>query len=216
VVTSSAVTPEWLYVFVDPTNSMAVMNLTITGRYSSSVLAALDDKSFAQAYANGTADFLPFVPNPSVSTGFMSPFVVGTINSYRVEYDAELARRAFFPDAPSRLTGVYAFETFEACQAVSEKYRWPLEQIKRFQVQTALRAVRVNMEIVSLACFAYSRAMMEPRGIEALWRAYWSGSDNYAMDLPSVDATRREVHSVGTIWEWIIDGVLAHEDRVES
>ena len=99
MVTSSAVTLEWLYVFVDPTNSMAVMNLTITGRYSSSVLAALDDKSFAQAYANGTADFLPVVPNPSVSTGFMSPFVVGTINSYRVEYDAELARRAFFPDA---------------------------------------------------------------------------------------------------------------------
>jgi hypothetical protein len=189
------------------------MNLQTTGRYSSTVHAALSDPGFAAEYAEGRADFLPFVPNESASTGFMSPFVVNTINAYRVEYDAELTRRAFFKDSPSRLTGIYAFETMDECRAASAKWHWPIEQVNRFKVDSALRAVRVNMEIVSLARFAYSRAMLEPRRIEHLWRAYWSGADDYSMDLPSVDATQREVVSAGTTWEWIIDGVLVHESR---
>lgn len=208
---ASPTPPESVYVFVDPGNSMAVMNLQITGRYSSTAVAAISDPAFASAYAEGCADFLPFVPNASVSTGFMSPFVVNTINAYRVEYDAELTRRAYFKHAPSRLTGIYAFETMDECRAASAKWGWPIGQVNRFRVESALRAVRVNMEIVSLARFAYSRAMFDPQDIERLWRAYWSGADDYAMDLPSVDAKQREVVSAGTTWEWIIDGVLAHD-----
>jgi hypothetical protein len=75
-------------------------------------------------------------------------------------------------------------------------------------------APRVNMEIVSLARLAYSRAMLDQQSIEHLWRAYWSGDDNYTMELPSVDATQRETVSAGTTWEWIIDGSLLHESRV--
>ena len=213
---SIQVLPDWVYVFVDPGNVMAVMNLQITGQYTSSALAAMEDKRFASAYADGSADFLPFVPNGSASTGFMSPFVVGTINNYRVEYDAELTRRAFFKDAPSRLSGIFAFESIEVCKDVSRRFDWPLEQVQRFRPTTVLRAARVNMEIVSLARFAYSRAMVDSVGIERLWRAYWSGADNYAMNLPSVDARQREDRAVGATWEWIIDGSLVHESRIDE
>jgi hypothetical protein len=208
--------PNWVYVFVDPGNVMAAMNLQITGQYASSALAAMEDKSFASAYADGSADFLPFVPNESASTGFMSPFVVGTINSYRVEYDAELTRRAFFKNAPSRLSGIFAFESIEVCEDVSRRFGWPLEQVQRFRPTTVLRAARVNMEIVSLARFAYSRATFDPAGIERLWRTYWSGADSYAMYLPSVDARQREDRAVGAAWEWIIDGSLVHESRIDE
>jgi hypothetical protein len=206
--------PEWVYVFVDPNNVMAVMNLQITGQYTSSVLAALADPDFASGYAEGRADFLPFVPNASVSTHFLSPFVVGTINNYRVEYDAELARRAYFKDAPSRLTGIFAFESIDVCRAVSEKYGWSLVQVQRFKPINVVRATRVNMEIVSLARHAYARAMLDAQSVEHLWRAYWCGADDYAMDLPSVDAKQREDVSAGVVWEWIIDGALLHESRV--
>jgi hypothetical protein len=152
--------PDWVYVFVDPNNVMAVMNLKITGQYTSSALAAMEDERFASAYVDGSADFLPFVPNESASTGFMSPFVVSTINDYRVEYDAELTRRASFKDAPSRLSGIFAFDSIEACEEVSRRFGWHLEQVQRFRPTTVLRAARVNMEIVSLARFAYGRAML--------------------------------------------------------
>lgn len=205
-----------MYVFVNPGNVMAVMNLQITGQYTSSVLAAMSDADFAATYVEGSADFLPFVPNASVSTGFMSPFVVGTINNYRVEYDAELTRRAFFKNAPSRLTGIYAFDSIETCRAVSEAHRWPLDQVQRFKTENVLRATRVNMEIVSLARYAYERAALDAQTIEHLWRAYWSGDDDYTMDLPTVDAKGREFKSAGTTWEWIIDGSLLHESHVSS
>lgn len=208
--------PEWVYLFVDPSNAMAVMNLQITGQYTSPVLAALADPDFARAYEEGRADFLPFVPNSSISTAFLSPFIVGTINNYRVEYDAELARRAFYKQSPSRLTGIYAFESWTECENVSQQWGWPLEQVQRFKPLNVLRATRVNMEIVSLARFAYARSMLDAQSVEHLWRAYWSGAEDYTMDLPSVDATQREIRSAGTIWEWIIDGALVHESRTET
>jgi hypothetical protein len=210
--------PDWVYVFVNPGNVMAVMNLQITGQYTSSALAAMEDEGFAFAYADGSADFLPFVPNASMSTGFTSPFVMGTVNNYRVEYDAELTRRAFFKDSPSRLTGIFAFESTAVCKKVSQRWapHWPLQQVQRFKPQSVIRATRVNMEIVSLARLAYGRAMLDADGIERLWRAYWSGADDYTMDLPSVDAKQREIVSAGTTWEWIIDGALLHDSRVDE
>jgi hypothetical protein len=192
------------------------MNLQITGQYTSPGLAAMSEPDFATTYTEGRADYLPFVPNASVSSGFMSPFVAGTINNYRVEYDAELARRAYFKDAPSRLTGIYAFESLTVCEDVSQRLGWPLQEVQRFKPLNVIRATRVNMEIVSLARFAYGRAMLDPPTLDHLWRAYWSGADSYAMDLPSVDATQREIRSAGTTWEWIIDGALLHESRVTA
>lgn len=193
---------------------MAVMNLQITGRYSSPALTALQDPEFAAAYADGSADFLPFLPNDSLSTGFMSPFAVGAINAYRVEYDAEITRRAFFKSSPSRLTGIYAFDSPAVCEDVSNRWGWPMEQVQRFKPSHVVKATRVNMEIVSLARFTYGRAMLDRETVEGLWRAYWSGADDHAFDLPSVDATGRETHAAGTTWEWIIDGVLTHESRI--
>jgi hypothetical protein len=162
----------------------------------------------------GRADFLPFVPNTSVSTGFLSPFGVGVINDYRVEYDAELTRRAFFANAPSRLSGIFAFESLDVCGEVGRRYHWPVEQVQRFKPVHVLRAIRVNMEIVSLARYAYGRAMRDADATERIWRGYWSGEADLTFDLPSVDATMREIRSAGLLWEWIIDGVLLHESHV--
>jgi hypothetical protein len=208
--------PDWLYVFVNTANPIAVMNLEITGQYNSPVLAGLEDKKFAAAYEGGSADFLPFVPNPDLSTGFLSPFTTGSINGYRIEYDAELSRRAYFKHAPSRLTGIFAFESMETCEAVSRRYPgWPLSQVQRFKPMQVLCAARVNMEIVSLARLGYGRASFTPESIDHLWRAYWGGADSYELALPTVDAKGREQHSVGAIWEWIIDGTLLHESKVK-
>ncbi|HET9592612.1 MAG TPA: hypothetical protein VFP17_06830 [Solirubrobacterales bacterium] len=140
---------------------------------------------------------------------------MAAINAYRVEYDAELARRAHFKDASSRLTGIFAFGSMEVCEAVSQRHHWPLNQVQRFKPENVLRATRVNMDIVSLARTAYRRASFTPESIHHLWRSYWGGADGYMMDLPTVDGRGREQHSVGATWEWIIDGVLRQEGKIE-
>lgn len=206
--------PDWLYVFVNRGNPAAVMNLEITGQYSSPVLAEFGNAEFAAAYSDGSADFLPFVPNPTKSLGFMSPYLLTAINGYRIEHDAELARRNYFKDAPSRLTGIFAFESQEDCARASQRFGWDLSTVQRFKPQTVLRATRVNMEIVSLARLAYARGSLDPAALDHLWRTYWSGADSLAVDLPTPDCRGREQVSVDATWEWIVDGSLLHENKV--
>jgi hypothetical protein len=208
--------PDWLYIFVDRANPMAVINLEITGQYSSSILAEMTDPEFAAAYLDGTADFLPFVPNASMSTESLSPFTLTTISDYRIEYDAELKRRKDFKNAPSRMTGVFAFDSVADCRRVSDRFDWDLSSVQRFKPQAVLRVARVNMEIVSLARLAYSRAALDASSVDNLWQAYWGGEDGVALDLPSVDARTREAHVADSLWEWIIDGSLVHEGRAQE
>jgi hypothetical protein len=70
-------TARRVYVFVDGGNPKVVMNLQITGQYTSAVLTGMSDPAFAAACAEGRADFLPFIPNRRVHW-LMSPFVVST------------------------------------------------------------------------------------------------------------------------------------------
>lgn len=199
---------QTVFIFINQASSAAVMNLEITGQFVSPVYAAMADEAFRHAYASGTADFLPFTPNPNLSTGFMSPFTAGSLSNYCVEYDAELCRRAAFTYAPSRLTAVYAFDSMEACDEASRRYCWDLSTVVSFEVTHVLRSVRVNMEIVSLARHAYATSMLDAQTKDHLWRSYWGGGDSYAMDLPTVDAKgRHEVH-VDALWELLVDGQL--------
>jgi hypothetical protein len=198
-----------VYVFVNQANPVAVMNLQITGTFISPVYAAIEaDPEFATAYREGRANFLPFAPNDQASSAFLSPFTANTINDYRVEWDAEVTRKRCFPDAPSRLTAIFAFQRAEDCEQVSRDYQWPLEEVRRFRITHVLRRSRVNMEIVSLARAAYARAALDAHSIEQLWRSYWNGVPRYNMDVPSVDARGRETMTVGAIWELLIDGRL--------
>jgi hypothetical protein len=199
----------FVYVFVNRASPIAVLNLQITGTFISPVYAAIEqDREFSELYRQGRADFLPFVPNTGLSTNFMSPFTARTLGDYRVEWDAEVTRKHWFPEAPSRLTAIFAFENWEDCERVNHQYRWPLEEVRRFRVAHELRRRRVNMEIVSLARLAYNSAMLDADSVEHLWRSYWSGASEYVMDLSTADARGREIVSTDAIWELLIDGRL--------
>lgn len=211
---ASPLDPPLVYVFVSRASPAAVINYELTGTFMSPVYAALEqDPSFREQYVSGTADFLPYAPNPQLSTGFLSPFTAGALSAYAVEYDAELARRAHFPQLPSRLTAVFALETREACEEVHRRYGWDLGEVVPFRVVHALRVCRVNMEIVSLARDAYRTSMLAAEERDRLWRSYWSGADRYAMDLPTIDARGRRLREAGALWEVLLDGKLVRADR---
>jgi hypothetical protein len=170
--------------------------------------AAPQGDAARQAYVDGTLDFLQFVPNPRFF-GIMTPFATNVINNYRVEYDAEMARRSYNRLLPSRLSAVYAFTDIESCELAASRWEWPLDQVRRFRlVPHALnRVTRVNMEIVSLARSAYPRGTWSGEDIGQIWRSYWAGSGNIDLDIPTGDGPP-ERRSSGVMWEHLIDCVM--------
>lgn len=221
-------TPSEFFVFVNQASFWTRHNFGLTGRFvSSGFAAAVPDQvpvgtvmayspgpsapsgdDIRTAYVNGTLDYLMFAPSPTYF-GWPTPFASNVVTDYRIEYDAEVCRRWRFPLLPSRLSATYAFGDFDTCVAVSEKHRWPLDEVERFRLipHELNRVHRVNMEIVSLARCAYRRAMFSATDLDAIWRTYWTGGGNMPLELP-VDGRVHERVDSGVIWEFLIEGVL--------
>lgn len=171
------------------------------------------DKEFAKRFLDGTANYLPYVP--ALPDGhIVSPFCMKTIADYSIEHDAEYVRRKFFPCLPSRLSAIYAFGDYESCVLCNQKYGsgWKLDTVKEFNLMEVpndpfTRVARVNMEVVSLARYAYHNASLDGPTREALWKHYWSGGGKFSMELPDSNYEPK-IMPVGVIWEYLIEGGL--------
>ncbi len=202
--------PEFFYVFVNMNDIVTKNNIEVANGYMSASFSELSIRrpGFLEKFLYGNIDYLPFNPNPNIDIGVISMFSKNITNSYRVEYDCELFRKANYPLLPSRLSAIYAFADYESCKRVSAKYRWDLETVKRFRVEDIplTRIVKVNMEIVSLARYAHRISMINQETDDQIWRAYWSGNSEFSLELPAMDG--RKVYPSGTIWEYLIEGSL--------
>lgn len=200
--------PDLFYIFVDQYNPTTRHNYDLTNSFSSAAYPYTSANShFLPKYLDGTATYLPFSPSERDCL-FMSPYCVTAINDYRVEYDAENCRYRNFSLYPSRLSAVFAFGDFDTCIRAAHCYRWDLSSVRKFKlIQNDLtRVIKVNMEIVSLARMAY-RISSITQSEGDLWKAYWSGDGNVAMELPTPDF-KRKIHKSGIIWEYLIEGNL--------
>lgn len=197
--------PELFHIFVDQYNPVTVHNFTFTKTFTSAAYAncALD-KSFLEKYLNGTAKYAFYEPcERDVQT--LSPYCLTIINDYRVEYDAEYFRKKYYPLYPSRFSAIFAFGDYETCQKVANKYNWNLDSVKKFKsIDNPLtRVIKVNMEIVSLSRRAYKVSSLDEKTIESIWKSYWEGSGDIAMELPGTGFKREICHS-GEIFEYYI------------
>ena len=201
--------PDTFFVFVNDSLVGTWNNFHLTGQFCSAASGAAADEKLARAYDNNELDFLPFLPNASAFP-FMSPFHVNVIANYRVEHDAEVARRVHAPEAPSRLSSVYAFGSYDQCEAVSAVHDWPLATVREFKLVDApfTRVRRVNMEIVSLARGVYPLAGWGLDELDAIWRSYWGGFGPITVEIPVPPPTLREQVSSGCIWEYLIEGCI--------
>jgi hypothetical protein len=206
------------YVFVDLNNPIVKHNLSLPEKeLIAPVCAALGDDRFLEQYENGTVDFLPFIGNKNLSTGFMSFFTNYTIRNYRVEYDAEVYRKEFFPAQPSRLSAIYAFGSVEDCLEASKRYRWPAKHIRKFTEKRIVRSARLNMEIVSLMRDAYRYSLSQEQ-INKIWDSYWRGNGSISIEYLTMGPPPNihEKRSSGVIWEHLIDGVLTLEGDLDT
>jgi hypothetical protein len=207
--------PPELFIFVDRTSLATRNNYELTGGFTSRCAELIATPDGARQYDAGEIDLLPFRQNPD-QYPFLSPFVLRLITEQWIEYEAERLRRTLCPWAPSRMSAVYAFGDREACVEVASKYGWDLRSVRRFKplMELPLRAIRVNMEIVSLMRGIYRLASWDVEASNHIWSQYWLGSENLQLDTPGTEGfgTRRTWNS-GAIWEWLIEGRVASLDK---
>ena len=189
-------------------------NLDLTGGFSSRCADLLMTKAGAVKYDSCEVDLLPFKQNPD-QYPWLSPFVVRLIAEQWVEYEAERLRKTLCPRAPSRLSAIYAFGDSESCREAARKYGWDLRSVRRFKPapDLPLRAVRVNMEVVSLMRRIYRLASWQVEDADHIWTHYWQGGENLQLETPDLQGfVGRRVWDSDVIWEWLVEGRLICED----
>ncbi len=204
--------PSEFFIFVNQNNPVTYHNFNLTGRFVSGAFQSTEfSKEILEKYISGQLQFLPY-RLCKMDAVAVSPYFLSAINDYRIEHDVEIYREQHYPIYPSRLSAIYAFGDYETCIAIHEKYHWNLSQVQRFRlVEHPLnRMVKVNMEHVSLARYAYKVSML--KDIDQLWQGYWQGFDNIVLELPTENFQRRNFES-GVIWEYLIEGVV---EKIES
>ena len=203
--------PETFYVFVNESVPAVAHNLRFTRRISSAAAAGWSDPDFVTKYLKNEVDWLPFAPNPAMTT-WLSFFGANLIATYGIEYWAEMTRRRAFPDRPSRLSAIYAFGDRENAAEATRRYGWPSGSVQEFRLVPLplplTRVARCNMEIVSLARYASTVSSLDEQTQDAIWTSYWSGEGDIVLDLPGLPLGERQVRHSGELWEFLIDGAI--------
>jgi hypothetical protein len=207
--------PDELFIFVDRTSMLTRHQYELIGGFVSRCAELLATDEGQCRYDSGEIDLLPFKLNPEQYPN-VSPFVVKLMTEQWIEYEAERIRRQLYPSVPSRLSAIYAFGDAESCVAVARKYGWDLSTVRRFMPAPTrpMRAVRVNMEVVSLMRTTRRLASWEAEDADAIWSHYWRGDGDLQIQTPDTEtlgATR--VWESGVTWEWLIEGRLEAVDR---
>jgi hypothetical protein len=190
---------------------MSWHNLTLTHRLTSGAYAQCShDQRFAARYAAGEVDYLPFVPNGACDLTDYSAYSLTAMNSYMIEYNAELVRKENFPLFPSRLSAIYAFGDYATCETVASKHGWLLREVRRFKLEedSFTKVIKTNMEIVSLLRTANRISTIDSGTIFEVWSRYWKGESIEGMELPQ-SGGERKMFSCGELWEYLIEGSVA-------
>jgi len=197
------------YVFVNKYRPITVLNLKNTKCFTSAAYSNCSlDNNFLKKYLEGFVDYLPFIPNKK-DLKIISPYCLSAINDYRLEYDAELCRKYYYPKYPSRLSAIFAFGDYETCKKVERKYGWDLSTVKKFRldIDNLTRVIKVNMEIVSLMRIANIISFSDNKTKNDIWKNYWDGTGDIDLELPDV-VSERKIYSSSVIFEYLIEGKL--------
>lgn len=181
-----------------------------SGSYISAAYAACEvDERFAAKYRNGTASYLPYLPQESDLPN-VPEHILSVDTGFRVEYDAETVRREYYPFAPSRVSALFAFGDVETCKRAHDFYAWDIKRVvtASLRLDKNVRIWRVNMEIISILREVYAATRSVGRYTDA-WRSYWAGEGNITIHLPrGITHSGRKSISTGVMWQYLIEGRL--------
>lgn len=210
--------PEYFYIFGNRNNQRFANkseshNIELrNGQLVSSGFINLCNEKKREAFRTGELDYLPFVPSHPTTIGTISPFLSRIIERYSIEYNLEIYRKYYHPTYPSRLSGVFAFGSYEDCESVSGR-NWKLEDVKKYKLvrdeilDPYIKVVKTNFKMIGF---------LEHVGIERigdLWPIvgdlYWNGKGNVVLEKKDIAADLQMPEmKCGFLAEYIIEGIL--------
>lgn len=167
-----------LYVWVDPLDDLVRHNAGLIGTFVAGPIGGLDDER---------SDNRIFIPNPDFS-GHISPFQLGLVRSYIVEFHLELARRARFSDYPSRLDAAFLLPTAEAAVQYARSHCDHVRGRRLKRVRTVGR-YKLSVHDPSWIDFARLPHSLDEATWDEIGEAYWTGV-----------STPTELQSMGRPW----------------
>lgn len=229
--------PNEFYIFVDFNNLQTKENIEKTNCINSSAFLQHIDKTdkefsskylkgivssfspnrsntdnFSEKYLNGSLNYLPFDINQNCDVNFISMFCRSITSEYTTEYNCEIHRKYNVPTYPSRLSSCYAFADFESCKAVSKKYNWDINTVRKFRLipHKDNRVAKVNMEIISLERYANRVSSLDYNEQMKIWGSYWNSFGEIEIELPTING--RKTFKSGILWEYLVEGILQLTD----
>jgi len=178
--------PSEFFIFVDRSLPMTRHNFEVTKTFTSRFADLLQTPEGERRLDRFEVDPMPFKQNPDQHPT-LSPFSVNLSKELWIEWEAERVRRDVASQAPGRLSALYAFGDEATCRDVAARYGWDLSSVRRFTLNTALRsrAIRVNVEVVSLMRAVYPRASWQTEDANVIWSHYWTGGEDLPLEIPS-------------------------------
>lgn len=217
--------PEYFYIFTkrneeNIVNMIENQNIDIRkGTLVSSGMSNIFDQEKREQFRLGDMDYLPFEKGNPTTIGSISPFMSRVTDRYTLEYNLEVFRRRNCKEYPSRLSGIFAFGSFDDCKKMSKtsKRNWDLETVKKFKLDdcTSLRKyikiVKTNSKIIG-ALMNYKVSYATPETCEAI-SSYWSGEGAITIKgIDMSDGIHIKSQPCGVLYEYLIEGIL---DEVE-
>lgn len=200
--------PDEFLIFVKADSVVAIHNANVMRTYVSVAYGELGNADILQKYLKGTLSYLPFrYIKPDLDV--ISPYCLTGVSDIRIETDAEMARIAYNPLAPSRLSAIFAFGDEATAQKASIIHGWDINTLRRTKLEPGplTRVWKANMEIVSLMRNLYPAFSLDPATLQDVWSSNWSGQGNIRIMGPDpANLATRKAYESETTWEYLIEG----------
>jgi len=120
-------------------------------------------------------DHFEFIPNPNFSAGFQSMFQSNLVHAYRVEYNLEIYRRAYFSNYPSRLEAIFLFETSEEAEKYKIHHPWHVGERKLMKGRSHGDYL-FSRHDVGWIDFMLGIGSVDEGTVDAVTTEYWKGN----------------------------------------
>lgn len=217
VINCQEVAPKYYYIFINRNNkkffnqsyynNYLLSNKIITNGIANSFHNEIKRTNFI----NGDIAYLPFIRN-NVLIQCTSPFMFRIINRYNIEHNLEYFRQNEYKTYPSRLSGIYAFGDIDSCKKISNDRNWKIEDVKKFKLEDIeinkyAKIVKCNFKMIGLMEHIDLPAFPQDEQ-EKIYYHYWNGGGDFKVLVPTVDDINGKEVSCGTLYEFIIEGIL--------
>jgi hypothetical protein len=162
---------KYFWIWVDPNNFLVKHHVTLIGCF------------FSAGLERGQSNLM-YIPNPEYK-GDISPFQMGTVRNYTVEYNLEINREAYFSEYPSRLNAIFLLPSHKEAMKYAERHPEHVSTRVLKKVKTVGK-YKYSYHDSSWINFMRLSHAMNNETIYNVTQSYWSGLTLDKFELKSM------------------------------